>query len=244
MNLHTNEVAYTAKGVPLRGFVAWDEGRQGKRPGVLVVHEWWGHDEYVRGRARQLAGLGYAALAVDMYGTGKVAKTPQEAGNLMTAVTSDLATMRARFEAARDVLVEQAPADAQRLAAIGYCFGGAVVLQMARLGLELRAVASFHPGSLAPAQPAKRDTYKARTLVCLGADDPFVPAEQRADFRQEMQSAGVACELVEYPGVVHGFTVEAATARGKTYGLPLAYDAQADGDSWRRLVRLLESALA
>jgi len=242
MKLHTEEVTYTAGGVPLRGFLAWDGARPEQRPGVLIVHEWWGHDEYVRGRARQLAELGYAALALDMYGAGKVAKTPDEAGNLMTAVTSDLATMRARFEAARDVLVERAPADARRLAAIGYCFGGAVVLQMARLGLELCAVASFHPGSLAPAQPARRGTYQARTLVCLGADDPFVPAEQRSAFRAEMEAAGVACDFVEYPGVVHGFTVPAATERGEKYGLPLAHDAKADQDSWKRLGALLKTA--
>jgi dienelactone hydrolase len=244
MSLHTEEVVYQSGGVALRGFLAWDAASRKKRPGVLVVHEWWGHDEYVRARARQLAETGYAAMAVDMYGDGKVARTPAEAGALMSTVVSDVKLMRARFEAARGVLVEQEPVDKSKLAAIGYCFGGAVALQMARLGLDLAAVASFHPGSLAPAQPARKGTYRAKTLVCIGADDPFVSKEEREAFRREMSSAGVDCDYVEYPGVVHGFTVPAATERGKRYGLPLAHAAQADRDSWARLARLLERAFA
>jgi dienelactone hydrolase len=244
MDLRTKQVDYSAAGVALRGFLAWDGARKEKRPGVLVVHEWWGHDEQARSRARKLAEAGYVGFALDMYGAGRVAETPQEAGALMSAVTGDLARMRARFEAARAALVEEPAVDKQRLAAIGYCFGGAVVLQMARLGLDLAAVASFHPGSLAPAQPAQRGTYKAKTLVCLGADDPFVSKEERAAFQKEMSAAGVACEFVEYPRVLHGFTVPAATERGKKYGLPLAFDAKADQDSWRRLEALLAAALS
>jgi dienelactone hydrolase len=244
MNLRTEGVVYQSSGVPLRGFLAWDPAQEKKRPGVLVVHEWWGHDEFVRGRARQLAELGYAAMAVDMYGDGKVAKTPSVAGALMTQVLSDPKLMRARFEAARSVLIEHEATDAARLAAIGYCFGGAVVLQMARLGLDLKAVAAFHPGGLATTQPAKKGTYEAKTLVCLGADDPFVAKDERAAFQREMSAAGVDLELVEYPGVVHGFTVPAATERGKKYGLPLAHDTNAERDSWSRLERLLERALA
>ena len=244
MNLRTEEVVYQASGVPLRGFLAWDGEQEKKRPGVLVVHEWWGHDEQARARARQLAEAGYAAMAVDMYGDGKTAKDPNEAGKLMKGVMSDLKLMRTRFEAAREVLAGRPETDGERLAAIGYCFGGAVALQMARLGLELAAVASFHPGSLAPAQRAQRGVYRAKTLVCLGADDPFVPQEERDAFRKEMNEAAAECELVEYPGVVHGFTVRAATARGKTYGLPLAHDAKAQCDSWSRLERLLERAFA
>jgi dienelactone hydrolase len=244
MDLRCEEIVYRENDVPLRGFLAWDPARAGKRPGVLVVHEWWGHDEYVRGRARQLARSGHVALAVDMYGDGKLAGTPQEAEALMLAVGSDLARRRGRFEAAREVLAAHEATDAERLAAIGYCFGGAVVLQMARLGLDLAAVASFHPGSLATTRPAQRGSYRARTLVCLGADDPFVGADERAAFRREMSSAGVELEFVEYPGVVHGFTVPAATERGQKYGLPLAYDAQADRDSWSRLERLLQGVRA
>jgi dienelactone hydrolase len=243
MKPHTEDVVYSAAGVTLRGFVARDADAREKRPGVLVVHEWWGHDDYVRGRARQLAEAGYVALAVDMYGEGKKASTPQEAGALMTQVMGDPKLMRARCEAARGALAANPAADAKRFAAIGYCFGGAVVLEMARLGLDLKAVAAFHPGTLATTQPAKRGTYKAKTLVCLGADDPFVSKDEREAFRKELSAAGIDPEFVEYPGVVHGFTVAAATERGKKHGLPLAYDAKAERDSWSRLVRLLENTL-
>jgi dienelactone hydrolase len=244
MSLRSEGVVYQAPGVTLRGFVAWDPGKKEKRPGVLVVHEWWGHDEYVRGRAEQLGGAGYVAMAVDMYGDGKTAQTPDEAGKLMMQVLGDPKRMRARFEAARDVLIERDGTDAARIAAIGYCFGGAVVLHMARIGLDLKAVAAFHPGSLATTRPAKRGLLKAKVLACLGAADPFVGKDEREAFRREMSSAGADFELVEYPGVQHGFTVPAATERGKKYGLPLAHDAKADRDSWSRLERLLQRALA
>jgi len=240
MNLRSEEVVYQAPGVTLRGFVAWDPRRKEKRPGVLVVHEWWGHDEYVRGRARELAGAGYTALAVDMYGDGRVAETPEEAQKLMLEVVGDIERMRTRFVAARDLLLEREDTDDARIAAIGYCFGGAVVLQMARLGLDLRGVASFHPGSLTTPHPARRGSLRAKVLVCLGEADPFVSQDERAGFRREMTNAGADFELVEYPRVLHGFTVPAATERGRKYGLPLAYDAKADRDSWSRLQVLLE----
>lgn len=244
MSIRSEEIVYQAEGLPLRGFVAWDPGRKQKRPGVLVVHEWWGHDEYVRGRARQLAAKGYTAMAVDMYGDGKVAKTPEEAEKLMLEVMGDMGRMRARFVAARDALFEHDGTDGASMAAIGYCFGGAVALQMARLGLDLRAVACFHPGSLATSHPARRGTLRAKVLVCLGEDDPFVSQDERAAFRREMTTASADFELVEYPHVQHGFTVPAATERGKSYGLPLAYDAQADQDSWARLDGFLQRAFA
>ncbi len=239
MKPRSEDLVTHARGVALRGSIAFDPERAEKRPGVLVLHEWWGHDEYVRGRARELATAGYVALSADLYGEGKKAETPEQAGALMMQVLKDPATMRARFEAARDALAAHPATDPTRLAAIGYCFGGAVVLHMARLGLDLRAVASFHPGSLATTQPAQKATLKAKLLVCLGADDPFVPADERAAFRREMAAAQAELDFVEYPGVVHGFTVPEATARGKRYGLPLAHDAGADRDSWARLERLL-----
>ncbi len=244
MNIRSEEVVYQAADVTLRGFVAWDPARKQKRPGVFVVHEWWGHDEYVRGRARQLAEKGYTAMAVDMYGDGKVAKTPEDAQKLMLEVMGDTDRMRTRFLAARDVLFEREGTDGARMAVIGYCFGGAVALQMARLGIDLRAVAAFHPGTLATDHPARRGTLRAKVLVCLGEADPFVSKDERAAFRREMTSAAADFELVEYPRVQHGFTVPAATERGKSYGLPLAYDQQADQDSWSRLEPFLERALA
>jgi dienelactone hydrolase len=211
---------------------------------VLVVHAWWGHAAYVRGRARQLAEKGYTAMAVDMYGDGKVAETPEEAQALMMEVMGDMDRMRTRFLAARDVLFEREGTDGARTAAIGYCFGGAVALQMARLGIDLQAVAAFHPGGLATSHPARRGTLRAKVLVCLGEADPFVSQDERAAFRREMTGASADFELVEYPRVQHGFTVPAAAERGKSYGLPLAYDAKADQDSWSRLVTFLERSLA
>lgn len=239
MKLHTEEVRYSAGALALHGFLAIDAEHQEPRPGVLLVHEWWGHDEQIRTRARQVAALGYNALALDMYGEGKCALTPDEAGKAMNAVFSTPGALRARFQAAWNLLAARSDTDASRLAVLGYCFGGAVALEMARQGLPLAGALAFHPGSLATGTRAARGTVRSRVLVLIGEDDPFVPAAQRADFRAEMQAAGVEHEVVSYPGVKHGFTVPAATERGTKYGIPLAYDAPADRDSWARTERFL-----
>jgi dienelactone hydrolase len=243
MDIRSEAIVYESNGIPLHGFVAWDAAKTGKRPGVLVVHEWWGADEHGQKRARQLAELGYTALALDMYGHGKIAKTPDEAGKLMTQVLSDPATLKKRFEAGRSRLAQETSTDATRTAAIGFCFGGTVVLEMARAGADLRAVAAFHPGSLDSKNKAREGAVKTKVLVAIGADDPFVSAEQRESFRCEMSSARVEHELVEYPGAKHGFMVEAATERGQKYGLPLAHDAKAERDAWERMRKLFERVL-
>jgi len=242
MKLSHEEVRTSVAGVPLHGFLAWDAARAGARPGVLLVHEWWGHDEQIRGRARQVAELGYCALAVDMYGKGEVARTPDEAGQRMNAVFSTPGALRGRFQAWFDLLAARPETDASRMAVMGYCFGGAVALEMARQGMALSAAVAYHPGSLATGTTAERGRVRARVLVLIGEADPFVPAEQRTAFRREMEAAGVEHEYVSYPGVKHGFTVPAATERGKTYDLPLAFDAAADRDSWERTVRFLAAA--
>lgn len=230
----TREVAYEATdGTKLRGFLARPVGAE-RRPAVLVIHEWWGHNDYVRGRARQLAELGYVALAVDMYGDGKTADHPKDAQAFMEEVMGGDGVMEARFRAALDVLRAEDGVDPQRLAAIGYCMGGAVGLQMARAGADLRGVVSFH-GSLGTTARAAPGAVKPKLLVLTGADDPFVPAEQVAAFRDEMAAADADCEIVEYPGVVHAFTNPGATAKGEKFELPLRYDAEADADSWRRM---------
>jgi dienelactone hydrolase len=143
-DIQIEELTYSCGDTSLKGMIAWDAARQGPRPGVLVVHEWWGHNDYPRKRARMLAELGYTAMALDMYGDGRTAANPDEAGELMNAVIEDMETGRARFEAAHQVLKDHATVDASRTAAIGYCFGGGVVLHMARVGSSLKAVASFH----------------------------------------------------------------------------------------------------
>lgn len=234
------EIDYRVGEVALQGYLAYDESVAGPRPGVLVVHEWWGHGEYARERARMLAELGYAAFALDMYGDGKYADHPDRAGEFASAVMRDMETARARFEAAMTVLREHSAADPDRTAAIGYCFGGAIVLNMARLGVpELDGVASFH-GSLATSVPAQPGAVQARVLVLHGADDPLVPDEQVEAFRAEMDAAGVDYRFVAYPGVTHSFTNPEADANAERFGLPLAYDADADAQSWDELQTFLE----
>jgi dienelactone hydrolase len=234
------EVSYQAGDTTLKGYLARDTAMQGKRPGILVVHEWWGHNEYARERARQLAELGYVALAVDMYGDGKTADHPDDAGKFASAVRSNLPLMQARFEAAHAFLNSQPDVNPEQNAAIGYCFGGGVVLEMARSGTDLNGVVSFH-GSLAGGSTASPNAVKARILVINGADDPFVTAEQIAAFKAEMDAAGAEYTFINYPGVKHSFTNPGADAFGEKFGLPLVYDAKADADSWAEMQAFLRS---
>lgn len=231
------EVSYQAGEVTLRGYLATDTAIPGKRPGVLVVHEWWGHNAYARKRADMLAALGYTALAVDMYGDGKKAEHPDDAGKFAGAIGKDPELMKARFMAGLEFLNRQPEVDNGRTAAIGYCFGGGVVLEMARQGVDLDAVASFH-GSLGGKTTAEKGVVRARVLVLNGAADPFVTAEQIAAFRAEMDAAGVNYTLVNYPGAQHSFTNPEADGFGERFDLPLAYDAEADAASWQAMLDL------
>lgn len=232
-------VEYQADNVTLKGYLAYDDSLQGKRPGVLVVHEWWGHNEYARQRARMLAELGYTALAVDMYGDGKNTQHPQEAKKFMMEVLKNMEVGKARFMAALNFLTEQETVNPDKVAAIGYCFGGGVVLEMARAGIDLDGVASFH-GSLATQNPAQPGKVKAKVLVLHGNADPFMPPKVVKDFKEEMQKAGVDFEFVGYPGVKHSFTNPqadnfAAAFADKFDESPLGYDEQADNKSWAKL---------
>lgn len=231
-------VAYQAGKTTLKGFLAYDDALPGKRPGVLVVHEWWGHNDYARERARQLAQLGYVALAIDMYGEGKQATHPAEAGKFSAALMAQLPVAEQRFKAALELLAQHPRVDRTRLAAIGYCFGGGVVLHMARAGIDLRGVASFH-GSLGALRPAELGKVKAKVLVCTGADDPFVKAEEVGKFEQEMKAARVDYKLIRYRGAKHSFTNPGADALGKQFNLPLVYNAKADQASWSALKHFL-----
>ncbi len=230
----TKEVTYTTNGLELKGYLAYDDAQKTKRPGVLVVHEWWGQNEYIRKRARMLAELGYIALALDMYGDGKTASHPEDASKFSSEVMKNLDVAEQRFMAGLTLLQQQPQTDKQRIAAIGYCFGGGVVLAMARRGVDLDGVASFH-GSLGAGAPAEAGKVKAKVLVMNGADDPFVKPEQIAAFKQEMDTAGVDYEFVNYPGAKHSFTNPEATANGKKFQLPLAYNAEVDKESWQKL---------
>ena len=214
-----------------------------KKPtaGVIVVHEWWGLNEYARGRARQLAKEGYSAIAVDMYGTGKVADHPKDAQAFMEKALAEPEKMTARFNAAKAILLQQKMVDKDRLYAIGYCFGGGVVLNQARMGNDLYGVASFH-GSLGTDHPAEPGKIKARLLVATGDADPFNPPETVGAFVSEMEKAGADLQLLTFPGVKHSFTNPDATAMGKKYDLPLAYDKHADKVSWKALEKFLKAS--
>jgi dienelactone hydrolase len=232
------EVSYEADGTRLKGYVAYDDAVKGKRPGVLVVHEWWGLNDYARKRARMLAQQGYTALALDMYGNGKMAHHPDDAQKFSSEVSQNEALAKARFEAALALLKQQKTVDPDNIGAIGYCFGGSVALNMARLGEPLKVVESFH-GGLKTSHPAEPGVVKARIASFTGEADPFIPAEQVAAFRQEMEKAGVTPLVVTYPGAMHSFTSPEADKLGKEFNLPMAYNADADKDSWSKGMALM-----
>lgn len=229
--LQEKTVDYQAGDTKLKGYLAWDDAVAGKRPGVLVVHEWWGLNDYAKRRARMLAELGYTAMAVDMYGDGKNTEHPAEAKGWMQAVLDGAGLAKQRFLAAKTLLEQQPTVDAGKIAAIGYCFGGATVLEMARSGMDLAAVASFH-GNLVTQTPAAKGAVKARVLVLNGADDGFVTPESIAAFKKEMAAAGAKYRFVNYPGAKHGFSNPDADRLGQAANLPIAYHAETDRKSW------------
>jgi dienelactone hydrolase len=232
--IRSEVVNYQIAGQSFQGYLSYDDAIIGKRPGVLVVHEWWGHNAYARKRADMLAAMGYTAFALDMYGTGKLAKHPDDAKKFMQATLADMNVAEARFNAAMHLLQQQPTVVANKIAAIGYCFGGGVVLHMARVSTDLAGVISFH-GSLAAKLTATPGQVKAKMLVLNGADDPFVTTEQIDALKQEMKNAGANLEFVNYPGVKHSFTNPEADDFGKRFNMPLVYNAEADKDSWQRM---------
>jgi len=233
------EVEYRDGDTLLKGYLAENPALKGKRPAVLVVHEWWGHNDYARKRARMLAEQGYVALAVDMFGNGKTAQHPEDAGKFAAEAMKNKAVGEARFNAALDFIRKQPTVDPGRIAAIGYCFGGGVVLHMARQGADLKGVASFH-GSLATDMPARPGGVKARVLVFNGEADKMIPPEQVKAFLEEMTLAGADFRYVGYPGVRHSFTNPDADSYAKKFDLPLAYDSKADQDSWKQTLKFLK----
>lgn len=241
--IQSQDVSYSADGVEMKGYLAWDGEVEGPRPGVLVVHEWWGCNEYARRRANMLAELGYTGMALDLYGGGKQAGDPDEAGQLMTELLSNPATVRTRFNAALEELKTHPSTDASRTAAIGYCMGGGIVLHMARHGADLDAVASFHgnlPMAIAPEGEGSEVT--ARIAVYHGEDDVFFTPEQVADFKEEMRKTNADCLFVTLPGCLHGFTNPQASVNGEKYNIPLRYNELADRSSWDHMQLVLQSA--
>lgn len=238
-NIKGKEVTYRSGKTVMKGYLAYDKNIKGKRPGVLVVHEWWGHNEYARKRARMLAEMGYAALAVDMYGNGKQAIHPKDAGKFSSELMNNFDIAKARFTAAMDFLKKQNVIDPGEIAAIGYCFGGGVVLNMARQGIELKGVASFH-GSFVAVTPVQPGAVKAKILVLHGGDDKFTTAEQIEAFKKEMKDAGADLQFISYPGAMHSFTNPDADTYAEKFSLPLAYNAEADKKSWEELRKFLD----
>lgn len=230
----TREVEYTQGETKLTGFFAWDDAAAGKRPGVIVVHEWWGHNEHARNQAKRLAEAGYVAFALDMFGDGKVTTHPEEAEKFVQEATGDPGVVGARFDAALEQLKTHPQVDPEKIAAIGYCFGGSVVLGMVRGGADLDAAVTFH-GALATDSRAEPGKVQARVLVLTGAADPLVPPEQVEAFEKEMEAAGADFRVVRYPGAKHSFTNPEADDRDME---ALAYDAEADEKSWQAMLDL------
>jgi dienelactone hydrolase len=223
-------VSYTNDSVGMNGYVVYDSSKQGKRPGILIVHEWWGLNEYPKMRARKLAELGYVAMAVDMYGGGETADNPTDAGKMAGPFYQDLQMTKSRFDAALKKLKTFSQVDTNNIAAIGYCFGGGVVLNVARLGEDLKGVVSFH-GSLIGA-PADKKLLKAKILVCHGAADQFTKPQDVAQFKKQMDSIGADYTFKQYQGASHAFTNPKATEIGEKYKIPIKYNAAADSASW------------
>lgn len=234
MDIQITTLSYTAGGAALESYLAWDASLQGRRPAVMLLGEWWGMNDYLKRRARQVAELGYVALAADMYGGGLVAADSAEAGQRMNGLFADMAATGQRLEAHLAQLRAQPTVDGARIGAMGYCLGGALSLHAARLGLDLKGVVSFH-GALGRTHQAKPGDIKAEILVCHGADDALVPEDDQKNFHDDMQALGVKYEFIAYPGAKHGFTNPEATEKGRKYGLPLAYDESVDRQSWQAM---------
>jgi dienelactone hydrolase len=230
--LKEENITYTGDGVTMQGYVVYDSSKTDKRPAVLVVHEWWGLNDYSKRRARELAELGYIAMALDMYGNGKTADNPDSAGKYSGYFYSHVDAAKNRFDAALAKLKSYNQADGSKVGAIGYCFGGAIVLGMARLGDSLAGVVSFHGGGLNAVPPVK-DLLKAKVLVCQGGDDSFVPQPEVDKFKKQMDSIGASYTLKVYPGGKHAFTNPDATALGEKFKIPIAYNPAADTASWK-----------
>jgi dienelactone hydrolase len=240
-NLKEENVTYTGDNTTMDGYVVYDANKEGKRPGVLVIHEWWGLNDYPKMRARKLAELGYIAMAIDLFGNGKIADNPDDAGKYAGPFYQQPQKAKARFDAALNKLKSYDQLDTNNIAAIGYCFGGGMVLNMARMGENLRGVVSFH-GNLVGV-PADKNLLKAKILVCHGADDEFVKPQELAQFKKQMDSVGADYTVKVYPNATHAFTNPAATVNGEKFKIPIKYNAQADSASWNDMKEFFDRIL-
>jgi dienelactone hydrolase len=233
LKLKEENITYSLDTVNMNGYVVYDENKEGMRPAVIVVHEWWGLNDYAKMRARELAKLGYIAMAMDMFGNGRTADNQDSAGKLATPFYQDPQMAKNRLDAAIVKLKSYSQADPNKVAGIGYCFGGGVLLNAARLGEDMKGVVSFHGNLIGT--PADKNLLKAEILVCHGAADPFVPQAQVDQFKKQMDSIGARYTFKSYEGATHAFTNPDATETGKRLNLPIAYHPQADSASWNEM---------
>ncbi|HNU89065.1 MAG TPA: dienelactone hydrolase family protein [Ferruginibacter sp.] len=229
--LKEENITYKIDSLTMDGYIVYDENITGKRPAVLVVHEWWGLNDYAKSRAKQLAEMGYIAMAIDMYGNGRRADNPKDAEALAMPFYEKPAMAKTHFDAALNKFRSYAQVDTTNMAAIGYCFGGGVLLNLTRMGEPLKGIASFH-GTM-PFIPANKNLLKTQTLVCNGENDTaFVPVASIALFKKQMDSIGASYSFKNYANATHAFSNPAATALGQKFNLPIAYNAAADSASW------------
>jgi len=224
--LKEEPVTYKDGDTTMKGFVVYDDAVKGKRPGIVLVHEWWGITKHMHNEARRFAQRGYTAFIADMYGDAKTADNPKDAGALAGGVMKNPQAMQSRFNAAREQLAKHATVDAAKIGAAGYCFGGTVALNMARAGADLAGVAAFHAG-LGTNTPAPK-AVKAKILVLNGADDPLVKPDQIEAFKKDMDAAKADYRFINLPGAVHAYTNPEATEAGKKFSMPIAYNEKAD----------------
>lgn len=229
--IHTEAVEYKHHDAILEGYLAYDDALKGNRPGILVVHEWTGIGDYIKMRTEELAKLGYIAFAIDMYGKGIRPEKREEAARQAGIYRADRQIMAARANAGLEALKKHKLTDRMRIVAIGYCFGGGTVLELARSGADIAGVVSFH-GNLDTPNPQDAKNIKAKVLVLHGADDPHVPLGQVTAFQNEMRAARADWQMVSYGNAVHSFTNPAS---GNDPSTGAAYNKEADKRSWKAM---------
>ena len=235
-------VTYRDGDTVMKGFIVYDDASKAKRPGIVVVHDWWGITKHMHDEARKYASQGYTAFVADIYGDGKTADNPKDAGELTGAVRKNPTTMRSRFNAAKDTLSKHATVDASKIGAVGYSLGGHVVLEMVRVGSDLKGVVAFYTAGLGPSgSPAVAGKVKSKVLVLNGETDPFIKPDSIDAFKKEMAAANVDYRYISYPGAVHGFNDPEATAKGKQFNIPFAYHPEAAKQSTAEVVKFFSS---
>ena len=234
------EIEYSHNDTKLTGYLAYDDSKSGKRPGVIVVHEWWGHNDHARNRAKMLAEAGYTALALDMYGSGKLTNHPKKAGELMNAAFSNWVNSQARYNKALDILKRHKTVDATRIGSIGFCFGGAVSIKMAKGGADLKGIVGFH--SALPMEPAiTKNSMKAAVLIINGSEDGFLKPQKVAEFSEDMFKANVDFTYMNLKGVKHSYTNPQADEFAKKFNIAaLQYNKKADEHAWSAMLKFFE----